>query len=60
MKLYLDDQLIGHNENVVNEMSNLGKNLKAYLGKSFYGEVSALKEHLTILKFTTVCLQMQN
>lgn len=38
MKLYLGDQLIGHNENVQNEMSDLGKNLKAYLGKSFYGE----------------------
>ena len=43
MKLYLDDQLIGHNENVVNEMSNLGKNLKAYLGKSFYGEDKCFK-----------------
>lgn len=37
MKLYLDDQLVGHNENVGNEMTDLGKNLKAYLGKSFYG-----------------------
>ena len=43
MKLYLDDQLIGHNGNVVNEMSNLGKNLKAYLGKSFYGEDKCFK-----------------
>ena len=36
MKLYLGDQLIGHNENVQNEMTDLGKNVKAYLGKSFY------------------------
>ena len=38
MKLYLGDQLIGHNENVQNEMTDLGKNVKAYLGKSFYRE----------------------
>ena len=38
MKLYLGDQLIGHNENVQNEMTDLGKNVKAYLGKSFYSE----------------------
>ena len=36
MKLYLDDQLIGHNKNVKREIVELGKELKSYLGRSFY------------------------
>ena len=38
MKLYVDDKLIGENKNVGNEIADLGRNVLAYLGKSFYSE----------------------
>lgn len=38
MKLYKDGELIGENNQLVANMSTMGPNLKAYLGKAFYND----------------------